>query len=86
MFLNLCFSVFQGTLASDKNEILFSEFDINYNAESVVHRKGTTLIWVKVKLLKETHHYVLVNINHLENSVNKLLTEPLVCYHKSQTV
>uniref|UniRef100_A0A673VQI7 Probable tRNA(His) guanylyltransferase n=1 Tax=Salmo trutta TaxID=8032 RepID=A0A673VQI7_SALTR len=26
------------TLAADKNEILFSEFDINYNKEPVVHR------------------------------------------------
>ncbi|XP_059202729.1 probable tRNA(His) guanylyltransferase isoform X2 [Centropristis striata] len=37
----------KGTLAADKNEILFSEFDINYNNESALHRKGTTLIWVK---------------------------------------
>ncbi|XP_034454130.1 probable tRNA(His) guanylyltransferase [Hippoglossus hippoglossus] len=37
----------KGTVAADKNEILFSEFDINYNNESAVHRKGTTLIWEK---------------------------------------
>ncbi|KAM6923353.1 putative tRNA(His) guanylyltransferase [Xenentodon cancila] len=37
----------KGTLAADKNEILFSEFNINYNNESVLHRKGTTLIWEK---------------------------------------
>lgn len=37
----------KGTLAADKNEILFSEFDINYNNEDLVHRKGTTLIWEK---------------------------------------
>lgn len=37
----------KGTLASDKNEILFSEFNINYNNESVLHRKGTALIWEK---------------------------------------
>lgn len=37
----------KGTLAADKNEILFSEFDINYNNEDPVHRKGTTLIWEK---------------------------------------
>uniref|UniRef100_A0A668AV50 tRNA(His) guanylyltransferase n=1 Tax=Myripristis murdjan TaxID=586833 RepID=A0A668AV50_9TELE len=36
-----------GTLAADKNEILFSEFDMNYNNESALHRKGTTLIWEK---------------------------------------
>lgn len=56
MFANvkLLISLFQGTLASDKNEILFSEFDINYNTEAVVYRKGTTLIWEKVKPLKTT--------------------------------
>ncbi|KAM4732555.1 putative tRNA(His) guanylyltransferase isoform 2-T4 [Anableps anableps] len=37
----------KGTLAADKNEILFSEFNINYNNESVLHRKGTALIWEK---------------------------------------
>lgn len=45
----MCFPRFQGTLAADKNEILFSEFDINYNNESALHRKGTTLIWEKVR-------------------------------------
>ncbi|XP_011609121.1 probable tRNA(His) guanylyltransferase isoform X2 [Takifugu rubripes] len=35
----------KGTLAADKNEILFSEFNINYNNESAIHRKGTILIW-----------------------------------------
>uniref|UniRef100_A0A3Q3N6J4 tRNA(His) guanylyltransferase n=1 Tax=Labrus bergylta TaxID=56723 RepID=A0A3Q3N6J4_9LABR len=38
----------KGTLAADKNEILFTEFDINYNKEAALHRKGTTLIWEKV--------------------------------------
>lgn len=42
----------QGTLAADKNEILFSEFGINYNNESALHRKGTTLIWEKVSCYK----------------------------------
>ncbi|XP_076023969.1 putative tRNA(His) guanylyltransferase [Genypterus blacodes] len=37
----------KGTVAADKNEILFSEFNINYNNESLLHRKGTTLIWEK---------------------------------------
>ncbi|XP_320758.5 probable tRNA(His) guanylyltransferase [Anopheles gambiae] len=34
----------QGTLASDKNEILFSQFGINYNNEPVIYRKGTILL------------------------------------------
>lgn len=37
----------QGTLAADKNEILFSEFNINYNNEPLMYRKGTVLIWQK---------------------------------------
>lgn len=37
----------KGTLAADKNEILFSEFNINYNTEPLLHRKGTALIWEK---------------------------------------
>ncbi|NIG60798.1 putative tRNA(His) guanylyltransferase [Pontoporia blainvillei] len=38
----------QGTLTADKNEILFSEFNINYNNEPPMYRKGTVLIWQKV--------------------------------------
>ena len=32
------------TVAKDKNEILFSEFGMNYNNEPEQFRKGTTLI------------------------------------------
>lgn len=35
--------VLKGTLAADKNEILFSRFGINYNNEPQVYRKGTVL-------------------------------------------
>ncbi len=34
----------KGTLSGDKNEILFSEFGINYNNESPIFRKGSTII------------------------------------------
>ncbi|KAI9146175.1 Thg1 C terminal domain-containing protein, partial [Paraphysoderma sedebokerense] len=34
----------RGTFAADKNEILFSEFGINYNTISEIYRKGTTII------------------------------------------
>ncbi|KAF5269234.1 hypothetical protein FQR65_LT02535 [Abscondita terminalis] len=37
-----------GTLSSDKNEILFSEFGINYNNEPEIFRKGTILLRKKV--------------------------------------
>ncbi|KAM9065447.1 probable tRNA(His) guanylyltransferase isoform X1 [Sarcophilus harrisii] len=39
----------QGTLAADKNEILFSEYNVNYNNEPPMFRKGTVMIWKKIK-------------------------------------
>jgi len=33
-----------GTFSADKNEILFSEFGINYNNEPQLYRKGSVLI------------------------------------------
>lgn len=33
-----------GTVSADKNELLFTEFGINYNNEPVLFRKGTTLL------------------------------------------
>lgn len=33
----------KGTLSGDKNEILFSQFGINYNEEPQQFRKGTTV-------------------------------------------
>jgi len=35
----------QGTVSSDKNELLFSEFGINYNNLPQLYRKGTVLLW-----------------------------------------
>ncbi|PAA49809.1 hypothetical protein BOX15_Mlig003885g1, partial [Macrostomum lignano] len=34
----------KGTLAADKNELLFSQFGINYNNEPEVYRKGSLLV------------------------------------------
>ncbi|XP_045190059.2 probable tRNA(His) guanylyltransferase isoform X1 [Mercenaria mercenaria] len=34
----------KGTMSSDKNELLFKEFEINYNNLHALHRKGTILI------------------------------------------
>ncbi|VDM18149.1 unnamed protein product [Hydatigera taeniaeformis] len=42
----------RGTLSSDKNEILFSEFGINYNNEPQLFRKGTVLFRKGVSLIK----------------------------------
>jgi len=41
--LNICL-IFQGTMSSDKNELLYKEFEINYNNLSAIHRKGTILV------------------------------------------
>ncbi|KAG8438786.1 hypothetical protein GDO86_005108 [Hymenochirus boettgeri] len=38
----------RGSVAAEKNEMLFSEFNINYNNEPVLYRKGSVLIWQKV--------------------------------------
>nr|CAG4642699.1 EOG090X0AR4 [Evadne anonyx] len=38
----------KGTLSGEKNEILFSEFDINYNEEPLMYRKGTVLVRKKM--------------------------------------
>ena len=38
----------QGTLSSDKNEILFSEFGVNYNNEPAMFRKGTVIFHEQV--------------------------------------
>ena len=37
----------KGTLSNDKNEILFSQFGINYNNEPEIYKKGSLLIRVK---------------------------------------
>ena len=40
----------KGTVSGDKNEILFSEFNINYNNEPEQFRKGTTIIKKKIQI------------------------------------
>ncbi|XP_060071281.1 probable tRNA(His) guanylyltransferase [Ylistrum balloti] len=37
----------KGTLSSDKNELLFSDFSLNYNSLPELYRKGSVLIRVK---------------------------------------
>ena len=43
LFLSLSLS--QGTVSADKNELLFSQFGINYNNLPEIYRKGSVLIW-----------------------------------------
>jgi tRNA(His) guanylyltransferase len=39
----------KGTVSADKNEILFSEFGINYNSLPPMFRKGTILVTKQIK-------------------------------------
>nr|ACO12279.1 Probable tRNAHis guanylyltransferase [Lepeophtheirus salmonis] len=45
----------KGTLSADKNEILYSQFQINYNNESQQFRKGSLLLKKKVSVPVEVH-------------------------------
>lgn len=65
------FCLFQGTLAGDKNEILFTEFGINYNNESAVHKKGTTLIWEKVRCSRRVLNLFPYSVGYLLNSKDR---------------
>ncbi|XP_053657917.1 probable tRNA(His) guanylyltransferase [Anopheles marshallii] len=49
----------QGTLASDKNEILFSQFGINYNNEPLIYRKGTILLPKSVYIAEKKHRLIV---------------------------
>nr|CAG4648802.1 EOG090X0AR4 [Polyphemus pediculus] len=40
-----------GTLAADKNEILFADYGINYNKEPDMYKKGTILVRKKVPIV-----------------------------------
>lgn len=49
-----------GTLSSDKNEILFKEFNTNYNNEPLIYKKGTILVRKKVKHPVSKKHKIVV--------------------------
>lgn len=40
----------RGTVSADKNEILYTDFGINYNSLPAMFRKGTILITKQIKL------------------------------------
>ncbi len=41
----------KGTVSADKNELLFTDFNINYNDLPQLYRKGTTLVYEAVRLV-----------------------------------
>ena len=43
IMLGFTLILMQGTVASEKNEILFSEFEVNYNNEPELFKKGSII-------------------------------------------
>merc|ERR1719391_514121 len=60
----------KGTFANDKNEILFSQFGINYNAEPEKFKKGTTLYRKKVEI--PLQHDVNEEKSEQQSDISKL--------------
>ncbi|KAL5615011.1 hypothetical protein BROUX41_005076 [Berkeleyomyces rouxiae] len=58
-----------GTLAADKNEILFSQFGINYNNEPQIFKKGS-VVFRDYELVEPGNHDVVAEIEKI--------TEPIV--------
>ncbi|KAH7646939.1 hypothetical protein FG379_002630 [Cryptosporidium bovis] len=54
------------TVSSDKNEMLFSEFGINYNSISAQFRKGTLLYRPRPRDRKSRKEYILMKSNKIE--------------------
>ncbi|XP_058442807.1 probable tRNA(His) guanylyltransferase [Malaya genurostris] len=50
----------RGTLSEDKNEILFQKFQINYNNEPIMFRKGTILLRKRINLIDSHKHTLIV--------------------------
>ena len=59
-----CFSCacIQTLSKGDKNELLFSEFGINYNNLSTMHRKGTVIVWDVVCNIESVATLFLVSV------------------------
>lgn len=49
----------KGTLAKHKNEILFTQFNINYNNEPVMFRKGTILMQKTIKVGEKKQKFIV---------------------------
>ena len=71
----------QGTLAADKNEILFKEFNINYNEVPMIFRKGTILLKKQISLDEKRKRKLVIPIhddlikNSFWNEHDELLTK-----------
>ncbi|OAA44485.1 tRNAHis guanylyltransferase [Beauveria brongniartii RCEF 3172] len=64
----------QGTLAADKNEILFSRFKINYNNEPDIFRKGS-VVFRDYELVDPASHRTANTIDELAEPVQQSKTQ-----------
>ena len=55
----------EGSFAKDKNEILFSEFGVNYNNEPEQFRKGTSVFKKRVEVRTESGGTAMRTHNHI---------------------
>ncbi|KAM3510673.1 hypothetical protein MY11210_005708 [Beauveria gryllotalpidicola] len=63
-----------GTLAADKNEILFSRFQINYNNEPDIFRKGS-VVFRDYELVDPASHKTAETVNELAEPVQQSKTQ-----------
>lgn len=49
----------RGTVSAEKNELLFQEFEINYNNLPAIFRKGTILMTKKLKINNQSKNVVI---------------------------
>ncbi|KAG9491120.1 hypothetical protein GDO78_006471 [Eleutherodactylus coqui] len=70
----------KGTLSGDKNEILFSEFNINYNNEPVMYRKGSVILWNKVNEISKKVIKLPHEAEEKEVEVCRVRNQPVVLH------
>ncbi|XP_012886468.1 PREDICTED: probable tRNA(His) guanylyltransferase [Dipodomys ordii] len=70
----------KGTVAADKQEILFSEFNINYNNEPLMYKKGTVLIWQKVEEVTTKEVKLPAEIEGQKMKLSQVRARPLALH------
>ncbi|XXH05676.1 hypothetical protein Hte_012111 [Hypoxylon texense] len=67
-------NLLKGTLAADKNEVLFSKFQINYNNEPEIFKKGS-VIYRDYELVEPGSHDVAKEADELAEPVQQSKTQ-----------
>ncbi|XP_069510026.1 probable tRNA(His) guanylyltransferase isoform X2 [Ambystoma mexicanum] len=70
----------RGTMAADKNEILFTDFNINYNNEPLMYRKGTVVLWKKVNEVTLKRIQMPLETEEKEVQVNRTRTHAILLH------